>query len=286
MQDFVGLCRALNEALPLNKVPDHGDHGIQPITLFEDPNNLQMKAEKTFDKHKTHLASEDENLHLNCIGCYPVDQLKGGNLLTVLCDILKGDFQHGDCLYFSIDNKLISAVIIVKHSVLSVTINVVDQDEHFKRMYVKLFDNHKIEKQIEEYPDTKGFYQKEIISTWRQKAKSEYHNFLSQTFAQFTKDQTRNSFKFELWNSFFGMVVAVASRISRARIFPSTRSLFPCIDHIPYAACVKFAIDMNESGKVSELLGEIGYQNTRDVEKIQHHKAERIVSTAKFLISK
>ena len=297
---FQLTCKELKKAVSLNNAPN-----VDKLTEFQDPGNLKGKVEYEHKKWiDLHLPPGSKRYDLIFRGCYPIENLTGLNFLKVLCKILNDhQYQPGNFLYLSLDAKPIAALMFALHNVLSITIKIEDYD--LKGMYSKLFDASEIQKQqnIEERSQN---YLEKNIRDYRERAKPAYYNFFSQTSSEFLSGEVTESFKWALWNSFFGVLVAVANRITRRGNLSIRRSSSSSIDHIPYLACIKFAFDLNESDKVSELLGEVRkkvgeqkgaqtkishYQARKKSQKtvgeqIEQRKAECMVKTAKHLIIK
>ena len=287
MYNLLQTCKELKNAIPLNNAPN-----IERITEFKDPGDLRGKVEYEHKKWvDVHLPQESKQYNLIFCGGYAIDNLTGLNFLKVLCKILNDDqYQPGNFLYLSLNAKPIAALIFVLHNALSITTKIVDQ--HWKGMFTKLFDDTEIQKQ-RNVEERNQFYIESDITDYRENAKPEYHNFFVQTCSEFLNNKVTESFKWALWNSFFGVLVAVANKMSTRGKLSVRRSPSSIIDHIPYLACIKFAFDKNESGKVSELLGEVRKEVTeprkrkrRTLEEQEHQRADNMESTAKHLIKK
>ena len=287
MCNFQKTCKELKKAVPLNNAPNVGKLTECPIS-----GNLEEKVKKKHNRWVNQYLPPGNTYDLIRLGCYPIDNLTGLNLLKVLCKFSNDNqYQPGNYLYLSLNGKPIAALVFVLQNVLSITTKT--ENQHWKGMFTKLFDDTEIQKQ-QNIEERSQFYLENDITGYREEAKPEYHNFFVQTCSEFLNDEITESLKWALWNSFFGVLVAVANRMSTRGNLSVRRSSASSIDHIPYLACVKLAFDLNESGKISELLGEVRKEVTEQKErqkrtsreKIDHLKAECIERTAKHLIIK
>ena len=282
MHGFQELCHALKKAVTLTEEPKFV---IQPGRSFLDPFGVQGKVKYLHDRYSAKL-EQRKRYEPSCIGHCSIDSFTGFELLKILYSLLEKQdpCEPGDYVCFSINGEARAAIEIYNSVSYTVAAGFSTEDEKFKRMFTKLFDDDEIHRQRNEYPEKRQLYLQEDINRYRLKAKNDFPLFLKQKFSDFVNRNKDGVIQMQMWNSFFGLLVNIAKRTSKKGNLESVSSNVPRIGCIPYLACVKFAFDINKTGIITKLFGETGTQETNNKTEINQCQAQCIVDTAKHLI--
>ena len=286
MISYSEVCEILTEAVPMttnycptftiipsNDIPSEG---------ISDSYGIKKKVQESYDKWVNdcqHRTSSD----LVCRGYCEIDNFTGNELLRILCNIIskKTDndsyaYEPGNVLYFSKNGNTCAAIMFTKSTPVSKTLPRTpfenDEDIKYKHLYTKLFNDGLVQnfrRMPNKYQD---YYMKEYVEEFRREAEGRYSHFLK------TKIKDYGDF-FPLGSQFFAMLVTIAYRIG-SRGNPRNKSALLNLD-IPFAACIKFAFDNSQTGKITALCGEIGWKSAILKQK---ERAKSIKNTAKELI--
>ena len=186
--------------------------------------------------------------------------------------------KFGNCLYLSVNNLSIAAILFLRSDNYSLFPNLVtytpqNQKTELRFIFSKLFDNDEVEKRcLEKNKEIADNYSSDKINQIRFRAKPEYFKFLKTPRAEFPQTPFKSAFT--------GVVFDCAFKGSTKS--PMTTKKINT-NLLPFAACVKFAFDQNDSGKISHLFGEV-HVDQRGGSMFQV-KAEAMLEKAKFFIS-
>jgi len=276
MYNYKDLCKILKDAVPLTPSPDYAFHSI---SKSQDPYDLLGKIKYRYERRSSFT---NTSLQLSCTGCCPIDQLTGNELLRVLFDLFNKRNQHfhepGNYLCFSINGKLIAACASIKLQMLSITPSptIITRDEKkFLYLFSKLFDD--VEVNNRRVGDKSFFYSTEIIQSLRNEAKQLYPKFLKLTIAEFFSLPIQQKVFFF---PFFGLLVSVAFKSSEKE--PMRKHLCD-FKFTPFCALIKLSLDLDQTGEITNLFGEIGFQPNY-VGNLYLKKAVCAIETAKRLI--
>jgi len=247
--------------------------------------NLQEKVIAKYNQYWESKFSDNNTLpNLSVIGCCEIGHLTGNQLFRLFAQIFERDdiYEFGNCLYFSINGQHRAAVLFLGSDRYPLFPNLITtppptDSKEFRFIFSKLFDDDEVEmRRKHENKEITDRYTEEKIQSLRLKAKQKYFEFLKTRLTDFPL--------MPFAYSFMGLVFNCAFKESSKNPFTtdavSTSSL-------PFAACVKFAFDQNDSGKITLLFGEIGRQSqAKTKEEIFQLRIDVILSKAKLFISR
>ena len=286
MVSYSKVCEILTDAVPMTTdfcppftfIPsdDIATEGIS------DSFGIKKKVQESYDKwanDSRHRISSK----LVCRGYCEIDNFTGNELLRILCIIISkkidnGSYAYkpGNVLYFSKNRNAYAAIMftntkpVIKTSPLILFEN--DDDVKYKRLYTKLFDDGTVDYYRRMPNPYQHCYIDEDVKELRREAEDRYSHFLKTKM----KD---SSDLLPFGDKFFTMLVPIAYRIG-SRGNPRTMPVPLNLD-IPFAACIKFAFDNSQTGKITALCGEVG---TKPANTMWKERAKSIENTAKDLI--
>ena len=191
------------------------------------------------------------------------------------------EFSPGNYLCFSANGILVAGFLQLSNNIIVITPTppLSKSEKKFKFIFSKLFDDDEVDKQNNN-SSYKSFYTKEIIQSLRDQVKNLYPKFLNISIAQFLSlPENENVFLY----SFIGLLGSVTFAGSDKEPLKKVCSDF-C--SIPFCALTKLAFDSNQSGQITNLLGEIGLQEGLSGKKLYQKKANCSIETAKLIITK
>ena len=278
MYSYQNLCEILRDAVL--STPS-SDYEIKPISQFYDVHDLLGKVEYKF-KTQMKLAKMDADLLTTfCVGCCPIDRFNGKELLGVFKEIFSSKkFLPGNYLCFSANRILVAGILQLKDNMIEITTTPLlsMSAKKFRYIFSKLFDDDEVDKRKKS--SSNSFYTKEIIESLRDQAKNLYPKFLSLSVAQFLSLPDEENVFFY---SFIGLIASVVFADSDKEPIKRVCSEF-C--YILFCALTKLAFDTNQSGQITKLLGEIGWQEGLSKEERNKKKAKCSLQTAKSIITK
>ena len=271
MLNYQDICKKFKEAVKENQpVPEY------KVDHEKNCNNEELKKEVKQRNQEWNKQNEN-NVEFKKVGVCEIGQFTGNELLRIFLDICNNnnnkDYnQPGNCIYLNSNDESIAALIFLYSSVLTVEVTATSNDEH-QKMFIKLFND----RRVEEYRKGKFL---------RDKAKSLYQKFLNTKFLEFSKILD-GDYILPIRKAFLRLLAQCAYRMNNLdplRQVQSTSSqLSEEFTQIPFAACIKFAFDVDNSGVISTLLGQIPKQDSN----VKVSKEERCIfalETAKELI--
>ena len=200
-------------------------------------------------------------------------------MLKVLCNIISekiddGSYAYkpGNVLYFSMNRNACTAIMFTNSTPVVKTSPIIlfenDEDIKYKHLYTKLFDDRLVQRFRRTPNKYQDFYMKEYVEELRKEAKGRYSHFLK------TKMKDYDDF-FPFGDQFFAMLVPIACRMG-SRGSPQNLPVRSNLD-IPFAACIKFAFDGSQTGKVTALCGEVGTKSAKERAKSIKNTAEELI---------
>ena len=285
MISYSKVCEILTDAVPMSV-----DLCPQYAIITQDKNvnvccELKKKVEDNFDRWKNHHGHHQMSVNLVSRGYCKIDNFSGNELLRILCHIINKTnadsayvFKPGNVIYFLKSESACAAIMFTKTKPI-VTTPPADGSESnenikFKHLHTKLFNDRLVEDYRKKLHKYQEYYSKEYVEELRREAKDRYPDFLKTKI----KD---SSDLFPFGDEFFAMLVAIAYRIG-SRGSPRTMPIAPLKLDIPFAACIKFAFDNSQTGKVTALCGEVGTRRGRD--SLWKARAKSIKDSAEKLI--
>ena len=125
------------------------------------------------------------------------------------------------------------------------------QMSHKKFLYTKLFDD-----------GTVDYYQTDNQDCYKNVDETELRREAEKKFPHFLNTKIKDiSNLFPFGDQFFALLVAIAYK-SGSRSSPRTMPVAPLNFNVPvpFAACIKFAFDHSQTGKITALCGEVVWQ--------------------------
>ena len=156
-------------------------------------------------------------------------------------------------------------------------------------MFLKLFNDKRVEKYRKDWSSKNDNWGESSVQFLRDKAKFWYQEFLNTKLSEFNIEEDEDALPIR--NAFIGLLAKCAYRTSDLDPLRQVQPLcsnditqsLKNFKQIPFAACIQFAFDVNNSGVIATLLGEIPKQNTK-VAIIYEKQRRFALETAEALI--
>ena len=255
-----------------------------PTEGISDSYGIKYKVQKNYDKWANHSRHSIFS-ELVCRGYCEIDNFTGNDLLRILCNIISkkiddGSYAYkpGDVLYFSKNRNAYAGIMFTKSKPVTKTSarSLFKNEEYikYKYLYNKLFDDRLVKYYRKKPHKYQEYYSQKYVEEFRRVAEDWFSHFLN------TKMKDYGDLPVFLFgDQFFGMLVTIAYRIGSRGNPRYMRE--PLNIDIPFAACIKFAFDNSQTGKVTALCGEIGMKPANFMWK---ERAKSIKDTAEELI--
>ena len=236
--------------------------------------------EKTYAKYikfwkKRQLPSQNFLLKLCDVGCSEIGHLTGSETFRFFSQIFSRDdiCRSGNCLYLSINESPCAVVLFQTENPFFpnlITLSPPRHLEKFRFMFSKLFDDDEVKKRSHQQTYAAD-YKPEKINSLRSEAIQEFSKFLKTPLGEFPLHP--------YGNAFMGLMFDCAFKECRRN---QIRTEDCDTTMLPFAACVKFAFDQKDSGRICHLFGEIRQEGAIAKEK----RAETMWENAKMFIER
>ena len=286
MISFSKVCEILTDAVPMitGLCPQYAiiPQDEIPGESIKVGGELRKKVQENFNRWKKHQG-QHKSPNLVYRGYCKIDNFTGNEVLRMLCHIInkknddRYDFKPGNVIYFLKSGSACAAVMFTKTKLLVTTpppdLSESDADIKFKHLYTKLFNDHFVERYRMKPNKYQEYYSKQYVEEFRTEAEGKFPHFLTTKIKE-------GSDLFPFGYKFIAMLVSIAYRIV-SRGNPRTMPA-PFNFDIPFAACIKFAFDNSQTGKITALCGEVG--TMPDEDSTWKERARSIRDTAEELV--
>ena len=283
MSNYHTICTRLKEAILKQTMPKYN------VDYEKDCNNEKLK-EKVRQHYETWNELTGNNKVYTKIGVCEIGQFTGNELLRVFLDICNNkDYnQPGNYIFLNVNNQSMAVLMFVNCSVMSDEVIPTLNDKQ-RKMFIKLFNDRRVEKYRKDWSSKNDHWEESSVQFFRDKAKFLYQEFLNTKLSKFNIEEDEDALPIR--NAFIALLAKCAYRTSDLDPLRQVQPLcsnditqsLENFKQIPFAACIQFAFDVNNSGVIATLLGEIPKQNSK-VAIVYEKQRRSALETAEALI--
>ncbi|CAK8672537.1 unnamed protein product [Clavelina lepadiformis] len=237
--------------------------------LFE---KIQFELDKTRSKN-----ANIKIVQFNYLGSYEINDLTGSELLQFFVKLVNYDMSDGDAILLSSDKKYHAAIL--KYSSTQIEFRTLplsiltDLDSRF--IFTKLFDDSHVQDELKNKPELKPYLKPDKLKMLRDNSRQRFPRFLEQNMSQ----NMANMYPYQY--AFMGLLFEIARTEIVSKEYFEARGI---LNDLPVAACIKLAMDTQQTGKLKKVFGERGQLTNHNNYNIIQQKADQRMDAAKEII--
>ncbi|CAK8672538.1 unnamed protein product [Clavelina lepadiformis] len=223
------------------------DCDLQKENVVNAEGSLFEKIQYELDRIRT-KNDKIKFLRFNYAYSYDVTNLTGKQFLQLLVKILNDDWKIGEGILLSADEKYQVAILKYSATQLAIKTYPIPGDEPCNRgIFSKLFDDNYVQLTQNSKEEFKDYYAPDKIKLLRKNSREKFPIFLEQKM-------TQNFINLQPYNyPFIGLLFEIARTDITTDAYLEARGI---LNNVPVAACVKLAMDTQQTGKLKKVFGE------------------------------